>query len=283
MLKTVTLFTALAVVVSGENQKTDSATHSAVSPAGSKTVDYAERDIVPIAARVRFTTMIVLPKNEQILDFIVGDKEFWVVNGVQNFCFVKPAKTGSQTNLNLITATGTVYSFVLTEAGATGAPDMKVFIQPTDTNLLSQINGEAKFVPASAVKDFEAQWKMAKEQERITKEQADLKVLQAQKDAEEEKQKARAAAPAMLKFGYRFKKEKDDPFAVSEIYCDDKFTYIKASPRETPSVYEMKDGKPSLINFEFHDGLYTLDKVVTDGYLAIGKKKLFFEWEEHGK
>jgi type IV secretory pathway VirB9-like protein len=288
MIQTVALFAALAFQ-SGENAKPGPAGTKVVTPlpvastAGSKTVDYAERDIVSIAARLRFTTMIVLPKNEQILDFVVGDKEFWVVNGVQNFCFVKPAKAGTQTNLNLITATGVVYSFVLTEIGATGTSDMKVFIQPTESNLLSQINGEAKFVPASAVRDFEAQWKMAKEQERITKEQADLKVLQVLRDAAEEKQKARAAAPAALKFGYRFKKEKDDQFAVSEIYRDDKFTYIKASPRETPAVYELKNGRPSLINFEFHDGLYTLDKVVTDGYLAIGKKKLPFQLEESSK
>lgn len=272
---------ALAALLPGETAKpTPLIPPSAAPSPGSKTIDYVERDIVPIGARLRFTTMIVLPKNEQILDFVVGDKEFWIVNGVQNFCFVKPAKAGSQTNLNLITASGTVYSFVLSEIGSAGTPDMKVFVQPTDSSLLSQINGEPKFVPAAAVKDFEAQWKIAKEHERIASEQADLKVLQAQRDAEAEKQKVRAAYPTALKFGYRFKK--DELFAVSEIYRDDKFTYIKALPRETPAVYEVKDGEPSLINFDFHDGLYTLDKVVTNGYLAIGKKKLSFQLvEEH--
>jgi len=57
----------------------------------------------------------VLPKNEQILDFTCGDKEFWIVSGTQNFAYVKPAKVNFQTNLNLITASGNVYSFVLTE------------------------------------------------------------------------------------------------------------------------------------------------------------------------
>ena len=64
-----------------------------------------------------FTTLIDLPKNEQILEFICGDKEFWIVNGAQNFAFVKPAKPRSETNLNLITAAGNVYSFVLREVG----------------------------------------------------------------------------------------------------------------------------------------------------------------------
>ena len=48
------------------------------------------------SARLRFTTLIVLPKAEQILDFVCGDKEFWVVNGAQNFAYVKPAKAGGR-------------------------------------------------------------------------------------------------------------------------------------------------------------------------------------------
>ena len=85
----------------------------------------------PIKTKLRFTTMIELPKNEQILEFICGDKEFWVVNGAQNFAFVKPAKQGSETNLNLITAAGNVYSFVLQE-GKEGRPDLKVFVESRD-------------------------------------------------------------------------------------------------------------------------------------------------------
>ena len=71
--------------------------------------------MIAVKAKVRFTTLIVLPKQEQILDFTCGDKEFWIVNGSQNFAYVKPAKAGSRTNLNLITASGNVYSFVLSE------------------------------------------------------------------------------------------------------------------------------------------------------------------------
>ena len=51
-------------------------------------IQYGERDVVPVRARLRFTTLIVLPKNEQIMDFVCGDKEFWVVNGAQNFAYV---------------------------------------------------------------------------------------------------------------------------------------------------------------------------------------------------
>ena len=103
-------------------------------------------------AKVRFTTLIVLPKQEQILDFTCGDKEFWIVNGSQNFAYVKPAKPGSRTNLNLITASGNIYSFVLSEVSeaADSEPDLKIFIEPKDESMLSAANGQPRFVSGPA-------------------------------------------------------------------------------------------------------------------------------------
>src|SRR3954471_20111462 len=74
-------------------------------------VSYTPRAVVQIHTKLRFTTLIILPDEEQILDFVCGDKEFWVVSGTQNLAYVKPAKAGASTNLNLVTASGTVYSF----------------------------------------------------------------------------------------------------------------------------------------------------------------------------
>src|SRR5579864_3728736 len=101
---------------------------------GVKRFEYGEGDVLRINAKVRYTTLIVLPKNEQILDFTCGDKEFWVINGDQNFAYVKPAKPGSETNLNLVTASGNIYSFILVEVSEIpGAePDLKVFIEPKE-------------------------------------------------------------------------------------------------------------------------------------------------------
>src|SRR5215469_9116307 len=97
--------------------------------AGARLVTYTERDVITVHTKLRFTTLLVLPKKEQILDFTCGDKEFWVINGNQNFAYVKPAKQGAQTNLNLVTASGNIYSFVLVEVsdGPEAAPDLKVF------------------------------------------------------------------------------------------------------------------------------------------------------------
>jgi type IV secretion system protein VirB9 len=78
-----------------------------------------------------------------------------------------------------------------------------------------------------------------------------------------------------LQFDYVFHNE--SPFDVSAIYHDDRFTYIKSTASEKFSVYEVKDGKPDLINFQLKDGTYVIPKVVDKGYLEVGKHKLIFE------
>ena len=74
--------------------------------------------------------MILLPDEEEILDVVCGDKDFWVISATQNIAHVKPAKEGAATNLNLVTASGTVYSFLLTE-NKSAQPDLKIYVRPT--------------------------------------------------------------------------------------------------------------------------------------------------------
>ena len=106
---------------------------------GGRTVKYSQQDIVPVHAKVRFSTLIVLPQNEEILDFATGDKDFWIINGAHNLCYVHPAQTGIRTDLHLITSTGHVYSFLLTEISnePNTEPDLKIFIVPQEQSSVS--------------------------------------------------------------------------------------------------------------------------------------------------
>jgi type IV secretory pathway VirB9-like protein len=249
-------------------------TPAPTAPTGAvRTVLYHARDLVTLRARVRFTTLIGLPDGDDIVEATCGDKEFWIVNGTANFAYVKPAKANSETNLNLITASGNIYSFVLHEVSESqGAePDLKVFIEPKEGSTLAAMNAAPKFVPASQIDD--------RQQAEIAKEQARDAKSQAQATVDREVSRVQSEYPAKLQFPYRFPAD-DKLFRVSAIYNDGKFTYIRADPQETPSVYEIKDGKPNLINFEFHDGLYVVPKVLDSGYLAIGKKRLNFDRTE---
>src|SRR5215467_11758142 len=121
-----------------------------------KIVRYGDKDVVPLKTKLRYTTLIVLPKNEQILDFTCGDKEFWVVNGAQNFAYVKPAKSGAQTNMNLITASGNIYSFSLVKVSETpnAQPDLKVFLEPQGESMLTAASAPPRFVSAQVADDY---------------------------------------------------------------------------------------------------------------------------------
>src|ERR1700675_332671 len=106
--------------------------HAATDTA--RVVKYAQNDIVPIKAKLRYSTLIILPEKEEILDFTTGYKEFWIINGAHNLCYIHPAQAGIRSNLNLITASGHVYSFLLSEISSdpNADPDLKVVIEPKE-------------------------------------------------------------------------------------------------------------------------------------------------------
>jgi type IV secretory pathway VirB9-like protein len=241
---------------------------------GVKRFEYGERDVLRLNAKLRYTTLIVLPKNEQILDFTCGDKEFWIVNGTQNFAYVKPARPKTQTNLNLITASGNVYSFVLTEvSGVSGVePDLKVFVELKEGAMTSAMNGAPRFVSANEIEDYRQQVELAKEESRESRRAAEQAIVS-------EVDRYRSEYPVALRFTYEFERDKK-PFSVTAIYHDDKFTYIQANAVEAPALYELKDGKPNLINFEFRHGTYVVPKILDSGYLAIGKARMSFTRHE---
>jgi type IV secretion system protein VirB9 len=220
-------------------------------------VHYHANDIVSVRAKMRYTTLIQLPPTEKILEVATGDKDFWIIDTVGNYCFLHPAKEGIHSNLNLITDKGTVYSFTLNDDESTD-PDLKVVIEPSDPSSIAAANGSDKLVSASEVASAEARAQLAQSHAATAVEQF------------------RSEYPTQaLKFDYIYHGEK--PFAVSAIYHDEKFTYIRSSASEKFSVYEIKDGKPDLISFQLKNGTYILPTVVDKGYLQIGKRKLTFE------
>src|SRR5713101_6145300 len=110
---------------------------------GARVVKYSQNDIIPVQAKVRFSTLIVLPADEEILDFTTGDKDFWIINGTNNLCYLHPARAGIHSNLNLVTASGHVYSFLLIEISKepNAEPDLKLFIEPKDESSIAGNTG----------------------------------------------------------------------------------------------------------------------------------------------
>jgi len=223
-----------------------------------RTVQYHSQDIVPIHAKLKYTTLIEVPPSEKIMEAATGDKDFWVVDVVGNFCFVHPAKAGISSNLNLITDKGNIYSFTLQDVSSTAEmPDLKVLIQPADRSSIVASNGPAQYVPAAQLDQSRQQ--LAAVQTHITQAVDEYK----------------SAYPLALKFDYTFRAN-EAPFDIQSIYHDDKFTYIKTNAPEKFSVYEMKDGKPDLVNYDLRDGTYIIPKIMDSGYVELGKKRMDF-------
>ena len=231
---------------------------AAAQDASARNVLYHSQDIVPIHAKLKYTTLIELPATEKIMQAATGDKEFWVVDLVGNFCFVHPAKAGIASNLNLITDKGNIYSFTLQDVSGTAAvPDLKVLIQPADRSAIVAASGPPQFVPAAQF------------------EESRQALAAVQSHVEQVVDEYKSAYPLQLKFDYSFKAN-EAPFDIQSIYHDDKFTYIKTNAPEKFSVYEMKDGKPNLISCELRNGTYIIPKVMDSGYVELGKKRMDF-------
>jgi len=253
---------------------------SSVSAAdGARVVKYSKEDIVPVRAKLRFSTLIVLPENEDILDFTTGDREFWIINGAHNLCYIHPAQAGIRSNLNLITASGHVYSFLLTEISndSTAEPDLKLFIEPKETSGVSGNTSLQGYVRAGEAEAYK------KELETLRSE-TDKQIRDAQAHVSEQVNKFRSEYQTKLDFDYSLGKgAAQDPFLVRAVYHDDAFTYIQCAAHEKSTLYEVKDGKPNLISFELQNGVYIVPKVLDNGYLTIGKKKLTFTRQLNAK
>ena len=231
---------------------------------GVREVTASERSLVPLNTKVRYTTMILLPEGEEILDVVCGDRDFWVISAAQNIAHVKPAREGASTNLNLVTASGTVYSFLLTESRQT-QPDLKVYVA-ADPNAP---RGQPKYFSATQVNAQVSALQAELVQARAALEEATVRTTEAVSTF-------RQQYPGRLEFAYGTPKY-ERPFFVRSIWHDGEFTYIKSEARELPALYEIMDGQPSLVNFQVQQGTYVVPKVLERGYLALGNQRFSFQ------
>jgi type IV secretory pathway VirB9-like protein len=228
---------------------------------GIREVTATDRSLIPLHTRLRYTTMVVLPDGEEVLDVICGDRDFWVISATQNVVHVKPAKPGAETNLNLVTARGTIYSFLLLEKSGGGAPDLKVYVTSD------------AIVPTAPPKYYSAT-----EVERIQHDLTEARsaVTLAEQQATEAIARERDAYPARLQFVYGTPKY-ERPFLVRAMWHDGQFTYVQADATELPALYELKDGEPAVLNFQVRGtGTYVVPKVLDRGYFALGTARFGF-------
>jgi len=169
---------------------------------GVREVSASERTLISLTTKLRYTTMILLPEQEEILDVVCGDRDFWVISAAQHIAHVKPAKEGAATNLNLVTASGRVYSFLLTEQK--GAPDLKVYVTADP----SVATGPKKFYSAADMSALQAEVTSARTAADAARQRADEAIASFKRQY-----------PAALQFVYPVSKY-ERPFFVRSVWHD---------------------------------------------------------------
>jgi type IV secretion system protein VirB9 len=233
---------------------------------GIRHITYEGESIVPIQTKLRFTTLIVLPEGEEILDWVCGDRDNWVISGEKNVTYIKPAQPGAHTNLHLVTIAGHIYSFMVSEVGtAKSDPDLRVIIATTPASFPTPAStATPRYYTAAQMETCRADLSRTREAARQT-----------EASAREAVTAARATWPSQLHFPYTIEHGRK-PFFVEAMFHDSRFTYIRLAAPELPALYELTDDGPQLVANEYRDGLFVIQKVLDRGYLALGKKQLPF-------
>lgn len=242
-----------------------------LEPAPPRTVTVSEADAPPaIRAGLLQSTLIMLPAEEKVANVFAGDTVDWVFDGghvASRFISVKPKVANSTTDIHIVSDHGNEYTLQLREVSSDTDPhfDSKVFIVPGDKAAKDRLTELPVFVPAA-------------ELDKAKQEAAAAKAAQvAELKAEDTKAETyRSQYPSSLHFDYTWDSKKGNALGLEQVWRDGKFTYLRGHFQETPALYETKDKKGSLINFDFNNGLYTVPKELDNGYLAIGKQKVEF-------
>jgi type IV secretory pathway VirB9-like protein len=242
-----------------------------LQPNAPRSVTVSEAQTPPvIRAGLLQSTLILLPAEEKIATVFGGDTVDWVFDAghvASRFISVKPKLANATTDIHIVSDHGNEYTLQLQEISndADVHFDSKVFIVPGDKAAKDRLTDLPVFVPAA-------------ELDKAKQEAAAAKAAQAAElKAEASKAETyRSQYPGSLHFDFTWDEKKGKELGLQQIWHDDKFTYLRGQFQETPVLYETKDGKGSLISFDYNAGLYTVPKELDNGYLAIGKKRVDF-------
>ncbi len=264
----------LTLVTASANAVTTPEPHH-LQPNAPRSVTVTEAETPPvIRAGLLQSTLILLPPEEKIATVFGGDTVDWVFDGghvASRFISVKPKLANATTDIHIVSDHGNEYTLQLQEisSDADSHFDSKVFIVPGDKAAKDRLTDMPVFVPA-------AELDKAK-QEAVAAKAAQAAEL---KSEETKAETYRSQYPGSLHFDFTWDEKKGKELGLQQIWHDDKFTYLRGQFQETPALYELKDGKGSLINFDFNAGLYTVPKELDNGYLTIGKKRVDFHRSE---
>src|SRR5580692_7915589 len=227
------------------------------------------------------STLFELPAGEKVVTVFGGDTNSWIFDAchvASRYVSIKPKIADQATDVHIVSDHGNEYTVELREISSDKNDphfDSKINISSSDAKAADNIAKPPIFVPAAEAEAKEAQLKKEADDAKKAAE-ADHKTVAAATET------FKATYPATLHFDYTWDQKKGSALGLQQIWRDDKFTYLRGQFQETPALYELKDGKGSLINFDFANGLYTIPKTLVHGYLSIGKQRVDFKQVKAG-
>ena len=213
---TVALFSLLCIVPALAQAQDDAPD----APAGASVLQVQDQpdQIIRVTTRIRHTTVIQLPAAETILDFIVGDSEYWHLTGAANLAFLKPIGEGVTTNVALVCESGRIYSFLVTERDAPPHLIVRIGGDPNTTPATGHVPA---FVPRSRVAEYQLMAEESRAAVLAAQQDAEARITAMRQDVTAQVEAFRATYPTRLQFPY----ELDDkaarwPFLVHGMWHD---------------------------------------------------------------
>jgi type IV secretory pathway VirB9-like protein len=256
---------------------------------GYKRFVVTDSSIVIIHCALRYSTDIVFPAGEEVVNTPIGDGAAvppgqnidalptWEIWPYANTVAVKPTLRHARTSMSVGTRDRSgVYRTTTFELIEDGQPYMKVVIarQPAANQVDPEKAEITRLKEQVGKQDIEiAEYKIQVASDAQNLQAAETKVSQLV-DARK--------YVAKVHTNYRLGKGASrPPFSIQEVFDDGRWTYIRCACLEPPSFYALLDGKPELVYYRYHNGLYTIQQLLSSGgLLRIGKKQVTFTREQ---
>ena len=235
---------------------------------------YNPDQIYKIKLRLHISTIIHLPKGEEILAYSLGDSNSFEVqtfeNNIPNIVNIRSLYAGVDSNLSIITKLGNNYSFYLRSypVKAKELPDFIVYIEnprqstswqfvSSDKNVSDKDNNSKEYVaPQNNIK-------YTKRLELLNQLKQDNDYLKQVED------------PYKININYTMKG--DEEIAPFGVYDDGTWTYFDFRKdfisNRLPVIYKVIDGYDSIINTRVENGFLIAESLSKSGWtLKNGEK-----------
>jgi len=227
-----------------------------------------EDEVPTLYVQRRHATMVILPAKEEVLDIVAGvGKQILPVGRTSpNIVVAKPTVSPLETNLALVTSSGKVYSFVLRECSKDGrVADYKVYV-----------DAPAKKVESAGPPPEVAE--LATCRTDLTGTKSLMDGFKSQLADMDQRLKGRVVPQehgAEMVSDYHIPRHaRSEPFLVESVMHDGAFTYVRTKAKERAALYDQKDGKADMVDFDLRHGVYIVPQVLDVFTLEIGKKKV---------